>query len=264
VVCAEPDLQRMQRKVRAAVRGGCSLVIAAGGDGTVEAVAPALVRTSAVLGIIPLGTYNNLAACLAIPTDLEEACELVASGVDTPIDVGEARAHGQRTAHVFLEQASIGLGPLLAPVGEGFQKGHWLEALRALPAALLLEPVPMRIRFDNQAWMAETLLVTVCNAPRSAAALILAPDAKMDDGQLDLCIYDGLHQAQLASLLFEFMSSGVKDHPLVRRARAERVMVSSPTRQRLLVAADAEVIGETPARFTVVSGGLRVKTRRPG
>jgi diacylglycerol kinase family enzyme len=148
-------------------------------------------------------------------------------------------------------------------VGEGFQKGHWLEALRALPAALLLEPVPMRVQLDDEVWLAETLLVTICNAPRSAAALILAPDAKMDDGQLDVCIYDGLHQAQLASMLFEFMSSGVKEQPGIRRARAQHVAVSSPTRQPLLVAADAEVVGETPARFTVLPAALRVMMKPP-
>ncbi|HEV7663714.1 MAG TPA: diacylglycerol kinase family protein, partial [Chloroflexota bacterium] len=105
-VCAASDLQVVQRTVRAAVRAGCPLVIAAGGDGTIEAVTPPLVNTATALGIIPLGTYNNLAACLEIPTDLEAACEVVASGVEKPIDVGEVRSHGHRRPHVFLEQAS--------------------------------------------------------------------------------------------------------------------------------------------------------------
>ncbi|MDQ6675573.1 MAG: hypothetical protein M3069_33395 [Chloroflexota bacterium] len=259
-VCAEPDVRVVGRRVRAAVRAGCPLVIAAGGDGTIEAVAPALVNTPTVLGIVPLGTYNNLAACLGIPTDLDAACEVVANGLEKRIDVGQVRCHGNRRPHVFLEQASIGLAPLLAPIGEGLQKGHWLDALRALPAALLLDPVPVRIRLDDQLSSAETLLVTICNAPRSAAALVLAPDARMDDGELDVCVYDGLHQAQLASMLFEFMSSGVKEHPGVRRSRSTSIEVSSTARHHLLVAADADVIGETPARFTIVPAGLRVLT----
>ena len=261
-LCDAPDLHQVRRRIRAAVYGECPLVIAAGGDGTIEAVAPALVRTPTALGIIPLGTYNNLAACLGIPTDLESACELLATGVDIPIDVGEVRVHGDRRVHLFLEQASIGLAPLLAPVGEGFQKGHWLEAIRALPAAVRLEPVPMRVRLDGELSAAETLLITICNAPRSAAALVLAPAARMDDGQLDVCIYDGLHQADLASFLFDFMSGGVKEQPGVRRSLAAIIEVSSVTGQGLVVAADAEVIGQTPARFTIVPAALRVVTAR--
>jgi len=257
-VCNVPDLQLVRRRVRAAVSAGSPLIIAAGGDGTIEAVAPALVHTPTVLGIIPLGTYNNLAACLAIPTDLESACELVATGVQKQIDVGEVRCRGNRRRSFFLEQASIGLAPLLAPVGEGLQKGHWLDALRTLPAALRLEPVPMRIRLDDELSTAETLLVTISNTPRSAAALVLAPDARMDDGQLDVCVYDGLHQAQLASMLFEFVSSGVKNHAGVRRSLASSIEVSSTTSHRLLVAADAEVIGDTPARFVILPAALRV------
>lgn len=257
-LCAEADQQAMRRRVRAAVRDGCPLVIAAGGDGTMEAVAPALIGSPTMLGIIPLGTYNNLAACLGIPMDLESACALLSRGVASPIDIGQVRCHGARRPQYFLEQCSIGLGALLAPVGEGLQKGHWLEAIRALPAALRLEPIPMRIRIGDQISMAETLLVTICNAPRSAAALLLAPQARMDDGLLDVCVYAGLHQAQLAAHLFEFMSQGVKDQPGVWRSPATSLELSSTTAERLLAAADAEVVGTTPARFAVLPAALRV------
>jgi diacylglycerol kinase (ATP) len=266
-VCAEPDQAAARRRVRAAVQAGCPLVIAAGGDGTVEAAALDLVNTQTALGIVPLGTYNNLAASLHIPSDVQAACALVATGQAHPIDVGEVRAHGLRGARVFLEQATVGLGPLLAPVGEDLEKGHWIEALRALPAAVRLKPVPMRIAFGGGgvSWDAETLLVTICNAPRSAAAFVLAPDARMDDGQLDVCVYDGLHQAQLATRVFEFITGGVKDQPGARRSRAAVVEIFSADHsgQRLSVAADAEVIGETPARFRVIPGALRVIVPRP-
>jgi diacylglycerol kinase family enzyme len=64
----------------AAIAGRYRFVIAAGGDGTVESVASGLVGTTATLGIIPLGTYNNVATCLGIPTDVEQACALIACG----------------------------------------------------------------------------------------------------------------------------------------------------------------------------------------
>ena len=65
----------------AAARKRYGLIIAAGGDGTVEAVASGLVGTEATLGIIPLGTYNNIATCLGIPSDVDDACALLAVGV---------------------------------------------------------------------------------------------------------------------------------------------------------------------------------------
>src|SRR4029450_5811264 len=68
------------------------LIIAAGGDGTVEAVASGLIGTAATLGIIPLGTYNNIATCLGIPTDVENACALIAGGVSRNVDVGQVFA----------------------------------------------------------------------------------------------------------------------------------------------------------------------------
>lgn len=264
-VCAERDQAVAQRRVRAAVEAGCPLVIAAGGDGTLEAVAPDLVNTQTALGIIPLGTYNNLAACLHIPADMEAACRLLVTGRAHRIDVGEVRAGNLQGSHIFLEQATVGLGPVLAPVGEDLEKGHWLAALRALPAAVRLQPAPMRVALDGGrvSWDVDTLLVTICNAPRSAAAFVLAAGARMDDGQLDVCVYDGLMQAQLATKVFEFLSGGVKDQPGVRRSRASMVEISSlstssASGHHALVAADAEVIGEVPARFTVMPGALRV------
>ncbi len=257
-LCDEPEMAAAQGRVRAAVRAGCPLVVAAGGDGTVEGLAPSLVNSGTALGILPLGTYNNLAACLGIPPGLEAACAVLASGATRPVDVGEVRARGLADAHLFLEQATVGLGAALAPVGESVHQGDWLEALRALPAAARLEPAPVLVHLDEATagWQAETLLVTVCNAPRSAAAFVLAPDALMDDGQLDVCVYDGLHQAQLAAKLLEFMSGGVPEGPGVRRARARSVAISSS--RSLLVAADSRVVGETPARFTIRPHALRV------
>jgi diacylglycerol kinase (ATP) len=267
-VRVEPTPARARRRVQEAVRAGCPLVIAAGGDGTVEAVAPALVHTQTALGILPRGTYNNLAACLGIPSDLAAACSLLTTAPARPIDVGQVRARGARRPHLFLEQASLGLGPLLAPVGEGLEKGHWLDALRALPAAMRLEAIPVRVVMAGAGpgWDARTLLITICNAPRSGAALVLAPEARMDDGLLDMCVYDGLDQGQLAAMFLQSLAGVVEDQPGMRRATASWVDISTPSSspgRRVLVAADADVVGETPARFTVLPGALRVVAPGP-
>jgi diacylglycerol kinase family enzyme len=86
------------------------LIIAAGGDGTVEAVASGLVGTEATLGIIPLGTYNNVATCLGIPTGVEQACALIAGGAARRIDVGQVVAQYMKRPRIFLEVSAVGLG----------------------------------------------------------------------------------------------------------------------------------------------------------
>jgi len=83
-----------RREARAAAKAGYPLVLAAGGDGTVAAVARGLVGSQTVLGMIPLGTYNNVATSLGIPVDAEQACALIAAAPVRAVDVGEVRARG--------------------------------------------------------------------------------------------------------------------------------------------------------------------------
>src|SRR5438094_95633 len=101
--------KQARKDARQAAQAGYPLVIAAGGDGTVEAVAAGLVGTKAALGIVPLGTYNNVAHCLGIPDDIAAACALIGAGAPHAIDVGIVRARGKKKPKVFLESAIVGL-----------------------------------------------------------------------------------------------------------------------------------------------------------
>jgi diacylglycerol kinase (ATP) len=91
---------------------GAEVVIAAGGDGTLHAVANGLIKSKSVLGIIPAGTMNNVARSLEIPEDIEQACDIIASGRTRQIDVGSINGH------IFLEVAGIGLEAALFPAAE--------------------------------------------------------------------------------------------------------------------------------------------------
>src|SRR5881275_1090561 len=91
---------------------GAELVIAAGGDGTIHAVAAGLIERESTLGIIPMGTMNNLAHSLGIPSTLEEACAIIGKGESHAIDVGHI--NGQ----IFLEVAGAGLEAALFPAAE--------------------------------------------------------------------------------------------------------------------------------------------------
>ena len=247
-----------RRDARAAAKAGYDLVIAAGGDGTVAAVARGVMNTGATLGIIALGTYNNIATCLGIPTDLAEACTLIANGAGRRIDVGQVTAHGCKKPRVFLEMGAVGLAAPLAPVGQYVEKGRWQRLQQPLPAAIAMQPTEVTVRLDrsHDVRQAHSLLVEVANSPRTAAGLLLAPDARMDDGLLDVAIYADLEQAALAARFVEIKAGGQPEDNRIRRATAQRVDVE--TAVPLPVLADSKVIGTTPARFEVLAGALAV------
>ena len=130
------------RSSKAAKKGR---VVVAGGDGTAACAAQQLAGSDAELGLLPLGTLNHLARDLGLPTDLEEAAKVAATGTATAIDVAEVNGH------VFVNNASIGLYPAMVREREGLQddKG-WPKWLSALPAAYAaLERLPHhRLRID--------------------------------------------------------------------------------------------------------------------
>jgi YegS/Rv2252/BmrU family lipid kinase len=239
-----------RRDARAAAKSGYPLVIAAGGDGTVESVAAGLIGTDCVLGIIPLGTYNNVATCLGIPKDTPEACALIAGGSPRAIDAGQVTVRGSEQPRVFFETCAVGLGAVLTAVGQDAEKGRWKQASRALPGVVGMSPMCTQVRLDGgpPIWV-DTLLVTVSNAPRGGAGLQVAPEAAMDDGLLDVCIYEGLQQVELATRLVSLKAGSITDDKRVRYARAVSVKIRSA--QPLSVAADSKLIGKTPARIAI-------------
>jgi diacylglycerol kinase (ATP) len=245
---------------RAAVRKRYRLVIAAGGDGTVEAVASGLVGTRATLGIIPLGTYNNVATCLGVPTDAEHACALIACGAPRRIDVGVVLAKHMKRPRVFLELGTVGLGAALGPLGQHVEKGRWDQAAQALPEVMDMSPTPTQVLLDDECHSSTSnmLLVTVSNSPRAGAGLSVAPSARMDDGLLDVCVYENLSQS---GVLMRFLpeavgdGSSAADHNVVRaRARSVEIRTAEP----MPVSVESKLVGVTPARFTVLIGALAV------
>ena len=250
-----------RQDAKRAAKDGYPLVIAAGGDGTVAAVAEGLIGTKAVLGIVPLGTYNNIATTLGIPMDVEAAIALIASGMTRAVDVGRVTATGANRPRIFMEMAAVGITAAMMPVGSDVKDGRWDSATAALPAALQMTPTQAEVRLDKAkrgegVLEATTLLIEIANAPRSGPGTITAPDARVDDGHLDVQIYHGHTQPMLAARFVALKTGLVSEDSKIERARARRVEVR--TANLLPVVADSKVVGSTPARFRVLPGSLRV------
>jgi YegS/Rv2252/BmrU family lipid kinase len=212
---------------REAVRSGHPLVVVAAGDGTIEEVASELVGSTTTLGIVPIGTNNNLARSLGVPLDIDDACALIAMGTTRHIDAGRVVSSESLDVEYFLEGAGVGLSAIAALAGQALEKRRW----RLMPSALrrFFEAAPgtIRVEMDGTAIEASSHIVTVSNAPLMGNNLLIAPDAKMDDGWLDVTIYDGMGNA---SLIRHFMtaSGGKSDRLKAYRARHVRITSQEP------------------------------------
>jgi len=114
--------------------GRCSL---GGGDGTVSEVARELVHKPATLGILPIGTFNNIARSIGVPADLPVAANIIATGHESKINVGLAN-----DTHYFIEAAGAGLDAKLFPVGEEIKGGRWTRIVQAARLAFQYQPQP--------------------------------------------------------------------------------------------------------------------------
>jgi diacylglycerol kinase (ATP) len=241
---------------RQAARDGCKLVIAAGGDGTVAEAGEGLVETDTALGIMPMGSIMNMARTLCIPRDLMRAAATIADGRVLAMDAGKA---GNR---LFLEAAGVGLAAGLFGYFNRLDRGNarvtgvlrsTLKFLRGLGNPRLV------IVADGERFDVRAPMVTVCNAPYVGAAYALAPDAKVDDGLLDVVIFRGAGVMRI--LLHLAMVAGGRRLPPApggELVRARRVEVATLRRRRLPVHVDGATAGVTPMQFEVLPAALRV------
>lgn len=177
-----------------AIRRGASVVIAAGGDGTVRAVAEALRDSGVSLALLPSGTGNLLARNLELPlTNLEQAVEIAFTGEDRQIDLGMveiARADGDSEEHAFLVMAGLGLdAKMIKNTNSTLKKAvGWLAYVDGI-ARSVPELKPVRIRYKlnggpERAMSVHTIIVGNCGM--LPGGLLLMPEARPDDGRLDI------------------------------------------------------------------------------
>jgi diacylglycerol kinase family enzyme/membrane-associated phospholipid phosphatase len=206
------------------------------------------------LGLLPLGTMNNLAHSLGIPEDLESACALLARAQPRPLDVGLAGDH------LFLEVAGAGLEASLFPHAEALKgrrrvhPGAMRDAYRVLSA---FKPTRLTLDLDGRQLEVRALQVSVCNAPRYGASFAAAPDARTDDGWLDVVIYQRFSRLELARHYISIMGGRRDLWARIRRERARRVLLM-PHAAQWDVHADGVLIGATPIAISVEPGALRV------
>jgi diacylglycerol kinase (ATP) len=234
-------------------RDRVDLVIVGGGDGTLNAAAAGLVETRLPLGILPLGTANDLARTLNLPTTLPEACQVIATGQPFPIDVGWV--NGQ----YFFNVASLGLSVKITQQLSQSLKRRWgilAYAITALRVLLKSRPFSAEIRMGDEVCQVKTVQIAVGNGRYYGGGLAVTADAAINDQRLDLYSLEIRHWWQMIPLL-PSMRAGTHDSwEFVRSLQGQDIEVF--TRKPHAINTDGEITTRTPARFRVIPQAISV------
>lgn len=240
-----------------AASSGADLVLAVGGDGTANEVANGLARCGALdtvaLGLVPLGTANDFAACLGIPVDVERAVEVLTAGHRRRVDLGRVNERW------FVNVAGVGFDAEVARWVNGRPK--WVGGTTMYVAGIFrtlarYRPTEIRVRLDGVAWDARAFLVAVGNSPAYAGGVRMCPGARPDDGELEVVRIGDVGKLEVFWILPRLYRGDHLRHPKVARAAARDVVVDAAV--PLAVHADGEPVGTTPAHFRVQPRTLQV------
>jgi YegS/Rv2252/BmrU family lipid kinase len=226
-----------------AVKDGYDMVIAMGGDGTLEAVLRGMVGRKTPMGIIPTGTQNNIAKSLGIPTDMEQACTLIASKHIRKLDVGRVKVKNGKKLF-FFELTAVGLVAALYPKANKLADGK-LSKLKDVALTLIhQEPDPeVFLTLDDESKIkVKTMLVVVSNAPMFGANFLVAPDASVKDGLLDISVYPEFSKTELLAYYARIRDEGYSANDKVQRYRASKVEIK--TNPKMDVMADGVMLGK--------------------
>lgn len=241
-----PDLIRRYRQQ-------VDMVIVGGGDGTLNAVVDGIVDTQLPLGVLPLGTANDLARTLGIPTTLADACRVIAGGRVKQIDLGWV--NGKH----FFNVASLGLSVQITQKLTKEAKRRWgifAYAATAIQVIWQTRPFSAEIRLDDQIIQVKTVQIAVGNGRYYGGGMAVTHDATIDDQRLDLYSLELRHWWQMLPLIPTMRQGRHTDLRSVRSLHGREFEVS--TRKHRPINTDGEITTYTPARFRVVPHAITV------
>lgn len=255
VVGTDGDLVDLARR---AAEGRAELILVAGGDGTVSAVAGTLAGGRKTLGILPLGTLNHFAADLGIPSDLDDAVAVTLEGRTAEIDVGEVNGR------VFVNNSSLGLYPHIVEERLRQQRvghGKWPALLWAtLKVVFRRHPhLHARIATEGREIETRTQFVFVGNNRYRLSARDLGNREGVRDGRLSVFVSERSGRLDLLGMVARALVGRLGSDPAFRELATESLVVETG-RDRIRVALDGEVeTMEPPLEYRIRPGALRVR-----
>lgn len=253
VVLPDPDLEFDIDQLIRRYAGQVRRVIIGGGDGSLNRAAGALLATGLPLGILPLGTANDLARTLEIPVSLPQACRIIARGHRQAIDLGQVNSR------YFFNVASLGLSVRVTRKLSPDSKRRWgvfSYALAALRAVIRLRRLRATIRIGEQVRQVRTVQIAIGNGRHYGGGLAIAHNARIDDGRLDLYSLEVRRRRELLWLLPGLLQGRLPSSFTASCGPDEYIEIR--TRRPHRISCDGEILSRTPARFRVLPGVIQV------
>lgn len=259
--------QELEERARQEIAAGRKRLVAVGGDGTFQWLVNAALGADVVLGLVPAGGGNDVAAALGLPSDPIAAAHAVVHGQPRAIDVLRARAADGRE-RCYVGGGGLGLDAAAADHARR-QFRRWPGSSRYIAAALwaLRKFRPLGIEAEicgsetNRA-SGRVLLAAVTNTPAYGAGVKIEPEARLDDGQLNLVLVGTLPFLRILEVIPRILQTGRLDWPEIRRFRGRRVRLRADRPAQFH--GDGEVLGPAPVEIEVLPAAVRVLAPRRG
>ncbi len=261
---------------RRAAEAGRNFIIACGGDGTINEVANGILLSGvdAELGVLPSGTGGDFRRTLGLPHTNRDAAAALRDGDTRRIDAGRVTFHdhdGREVSRYFLNVSSAGLAATIVKRVKSAKVFDWLPvesmrgranfAVSTLQEVLDLEPAMVRVKIDDgEEHSLQTIAFCVANSRYFGGGMMIAPDAKVNDGLLDIVNVGDV--GTLKVLLNAWSLYKGTHHRLdeVRSTQARRVEISSASEgEAVLIETDGELPGRLPAVYEVVPDAIKVR-----
>lgn len=244
---------------RQAGRERPDVVVSAGGDGTHHYVINGLFGSEVPLGLLSLGSGNDLAKGLGVPIDPRAAAAVLLHGLPRSIDLARVHRAGNDGYTVYACIAGVGFDSIVTRFAN--ERVRWVHGSLAYPWAILrclkfYRPHMLEIRSEGQDFSGEIIFVTIGNNISYGGGVRMAPHARLDDGLLDICIVPAMSKLELLRWVPAAYRGQHLAHPRIAYFQSREVTLTSPSRLELF--GDGEFIQELPATIESVPGALRV------
>lgn len=237
---------------RAAASQGCDMVVAAGGDGTINEVGRGLTGTPTALGIIPAGSGNGFARNLGIPLSQKAAIRLLRAPRIVPIDIGKINDR------YFFNVAGSGLDAKVSVAFDAFpRRGLLPYVYLSFREYFRFKAEPVNIQLPDRRIRRSPILLTFANLPEFGNNAVIAPGARADDGLLDVCILNPVSLWKLLLNLPRIVSGRIDELAEMEIYQVQRAVITREHSSPIHTDGDPHVEGST-LWVEVVRDGLRV------
>lgn len=255
---------------------GRKFIVACGGDGTINEIANGIIQSGedCELGVIPSGTGGDFRRTLGIPTELREAARALKTGKTKQIDVGKVTFHdhdGKQASRYFLNVSSFGLAASIIERVKSSSSLNWLPldtvrgrasfALSTLQEVIGIDATTVRVKIDDgEEKPLLTVNFCVANARYFGGGMMIAPEAKINDGFLDVINIGDINTAKIILNAYTLYRGTHLDLREVKDTLAKRIEARPLNDgEEINIEIDGELLGKLPAVYDVVPNALHVR-----